>query len=109
MTILPIKRLNGTNMLDLKDKVILVSKRKISNSGEESFDTYFGKVETFNDNTVILVKADETKESIPYEEGLYDEADEGFYELIDGSTFEDPDFIVEFLVWESEEAQANYK
>jgi hypothetical protein len=96
-------------MLDLQDKVILVSKRKVSNSGEESFDTYFGTVETFNDNTVVVVKADETKEGIPYGEDFFDEAEEGFYELDDGSTCEDPDFIAEFLVWESEEAKANYK
>ncbi len=101
--------LNGTSMLDLQDKVVLVSKRIISNSGEESFDTYFGTVETFNDNTVIVVKADESRESIPYGEDLFDEAEEGFYELEDGSTCEDPDLIAEFLVWESEEAKSNYK
>jgi len=96
-------------MLDLYEKVILVSKRKISNLGEESFDTYFGKVSTFNSNTVVVVKNDGEKEDLPYDEDFYEEAEEGFYELKDGSTHEDPDFIAEFVVWESDEAYQKYK
>ncbi|CAH0535401.1 hypothetical protein VST7929_02974 [Vibrio stylophorae] len=96
-------------MLDLHEKIILVSKRKISNSGEESFDTYFAKVSTFNSNTVVVVKRNGEDESLPYDEDFYEEAEKGFYELQDGSTHEDPDFIAEFVVWESDEAYHKYK
>jgi len=71
-------------MLDLQNKVILASKIKISNYGEESFDTYFGKIKIFNDNTVLIVKTVDTQESIPYGKDFFDEVEEGFYELKDG-------------------------
>lgn len=92
-------------MLNLKDKIILVSKRMLDESGNESFDTFFGKV-TSNDNEKILILNQHDKEvSIPpYDDELYDIAEEGFYELEDGSTYENPDYIVEFLVHSSQEA-----
>jgi len=95
-------------MLDLKNKVVLVSKRKINDEGEESFDTYFGTVKSCNENTVIVIKTNGDNESLPYGDDLYEEAEEGFYELEDGSTFDNPNFIAEFVVYQSEEARQKY-
>ncbi len=75
-------------MLDLGRKVILVSKRKIDNDGNESFDTFFGIVTRFNANTVVVVRSEGEEESLPYGEEFYNIAEEGFYELNDGSTCE---------------------
>lgn len=104
-----IQKLNCINMPDLTDKVILVSKRIISDSGTETYDTYFGKVKTFNTNTVVVLRPSGEEESLPYGEGLYEQAEKGFYELDDGSTHEDPDWIVEFVVWETQEAYEKHK
>jgi len=93
---------------NLKDKVILVSKRILKN-GNESFDTYFGKVVSYDDKQMIVLKQNNEKVSIPpYDDELYEVAEEGFYELEDGSTYENPDFIAEFLVHESKEAWEQY-
>jgi len=58
------------NMHNLQDKIILVSKRMIDNDGNESFDTYFGKVITFSENTVIVLRPNNKEESLPYGEKL---------------------------------------
>lgn len=94
-------------MYNLQDKIILVSKRMIDKDGNESFDTYFGKVITFSENTVIVLRPNNKKESLPYEDDFYEVAEEGFYELEDGSTYENPDYIVEFRVYPSREAWEN--
>lgn len=88
-------------MLDLKNKQILVSKRLISKDNEESYEAYFGRVTTYDDNRVIIQKENGETESLPYGDELYDEAEEGLYELHDGSTYIDPDFIAEFVVFET--------
>ena len=74
----------------------------------ESFDTYFGKVISYNENTVIVLRPNNKEESLPYGDDLYEIADKGFYELNDGSTFENPDYIVELLIHESREAWENH-
>ncbi len=91
-------------MHNLQDKIILVSKRMIDNQGNESFDTYFGKVTTFSENTVIVLRPNNKEESLPYADDLYELAEEGFYELEDGSTYENPDYIAEFKVYSSKES-----
>lgn len=96
-------------MLNLQEKVILVSKRKIDNDGNESFDTYFGKVLEFNDNTVVVSKINGGEEYLPYSEDFYTPAEERYYELSDGSTFENPDYIAEFMVFQSDEALQKYR
>lgn len=101
--------LDGINMIDLQDNVILVSKSKISNSDEKLFDTYFGKVSAFNTNTVVVIRPSGAEESLPYGEDLYELAEEGIYELNDGSIYEDPDWVAEFVVWEGDEAYQKYK
>ena len=95
-------------MHNLQEKIILVSKRMIDKDGNESFDTYFGKVMTFNENTVIVGRPDGTEESLPYEDDLYEVAEEGFYELEDGSTYENPDYIAEFRVYASRKVWEKY-
>jgi hypothetical protein len=95
-------------MIDLDNKVILVSKRMIDNNGHETFDTFFGQVKCFNENTVVVTRPSGEDESLPYGEQLYEAADEGFYELDDGSTCENPDFIAEFAVYQSQEAREKY-
>jgi len=96
-------------MINLDNKVILVSKRKIDVTGKESFDTYFGQVKTYSDNTVIVIRQNGEEESLPYGDDLYEKAEEGIYELNDGTTCEDPDFIVEFVVYENDEAYEKFK
>ena len=95
-------------MNHLKGKVILVSKRILKN-GNESFDTFFGKVISHNEKHMIVLKQNNEKVSIPpYDDDFYEVAEEGFYELEDGSTYENPDFVAEFLVHESKEAWEQY-
>lgn len=96
-------------LLDLQDKVILVSKRLISKENEERYEAYFGTVSQSNDNTVIVVKANGETESLPYGDELYEKAEEGFYELPDGSTHENPDYIAEFAVYETQEIYEQHK
>ncbi len=96
------------NMEELENKVILVSKRKIMESGEELFDTYFGKVVSYNENTIVVTRPSGEEESIPYGEEFYEEAKEGLYELKDGSTCEDPNYIGKFVVYENDAAYENY-
>ena len=96
-------------MIQLDNKVILVSKRKIDNDGQETFDTFFGTVKRFNENTVVVIKKPSgAEESLPYDEQFYQVAEEGFYELADESTCENPDFIAEFTVYQSKEAREKY-
>jgi len=97
-------------MLDLLEKTVLVSIRRIGDDGEESFDTYFGDVEAFNANTVRVRRQSTGQvESLPYDEDVYAVADPGFYELKDGSTFENPSFIAQWTVFASEAASIKYR
>jgi hypothetical protein len=96
-------------MINLINKTILVSKRVIDNEGIEHFDTFFGTVQKANENTVVVIKVNGQEELIPYDEEVYESAEEGLYELCDGSVCENPDFIAEFLVYQSEEAYKKYQ
>lgn len=95
-------------MLDLKNKVILVSKKIITESGDAFFDTYFGTVLSYDTNTVVVTKTNGQKEHLPYGEDMYKEAEVGFYELKDGSTYENPSYIAEFVVYETKTAYEKY-
>ncbi|WP_041531232.1 hypothetical protein [Syntrophotalea carbinolica] len=95
-------------MLDLDGKTILVSLRKINDEGQQSFDTFFGKVLCFNDNTVLVSRPCGAEQSLPYDEDFYEEAEPGLYELDDGTTYEDPDFIAQWTVFQSEKARVQY-
>jgi len=86
--------------LDLKGKVILVSKRVINKDKSEYFDTFFGRVISNDSSKIIIKKQNNEEVSIPpYSDDLYQIAEEGFYELEDGSIYENPDYIGEFIVY----------
>jgi hypothetical protein len=48
------------------------------------------------------------EESLPYDEDFYQAAQEGFYEMANGSTCENSDFIAEFVVYQSDKARKKY-
>ena len=96
-------------MLDLNDKTILVSIRKIDNEGQETYDTFFGTVVKFNENTIRVVRLNGVEVSLPYDEEVYEAAEPGFYELQDGSTFDNPSFIARWTRFESEEASIKFR
>lgn len=96
-------------MLDLNDKTILVSLRKIDNEGEETFDTFFGTVISFNVNTVRVLRPSGDEMSVPYDEEILELAEPGFYELMDGSTFENPSFTARWTVFASKEASIKFR
>lgn len=96
-------------MQDLNDKTILVSLRKIDIEGEETFDTFFGSVVSFNENTVRVLRASGDEISLPYDEEIFEQAEPGFYELKDGSTFENPSFTARWTVFASKEASIKFR
>ncbi|AFL69664.1 hypothetical protein [Sulfurospirillum barnesii] len=90
-------------MEDLKNKVILVSIRTILEDGTEAKEVYFGKIISYNLNTVCVTKQNNNEEiTLPYFEDLFEHAEEGFYELEDGSTCENPDYIARFVKYVNE-------
>jgi hypothetical protein len=99
----------GDSMLDLANKTILVSIRKVDEDGSESFDTFFGKVLRYNQNTVTVARRDGSEKQIPYDEDVYKVAEPGFYELQDGSTHENPDFIAQWVVYKNQETAEKYR
>ncbi len=96
-------------MLNLDSATILVSTRKIAADGSESHDAFFGRVLRFNENTVIVLKLTGGEFSMPYDEGVIRAADPGFYELDDGEVFDNPNFIAEWVVYESENTWNTYR
>ena len=96
-------------MLDLTKKTILVSIRRIDEAGQESFDTFFGDVISFNENTVRLQRHGGEQISVPYDEEIYEPAEPGFYELKNGTSFENPDFIAQWCVFASETAAEKFR
>lgn len=96
-------------MLNLHKKTLLISIRRINEAGDESFETFFGDVISFNENTVLVQRHDGGEMSLPYDEELYEAAEPGFYELNNGSTFENPDFIAQWTVFASEAAAQNFR
>ena len=96
-------------MLDLEKKTLLVSIRRISDAGEESFDTFFADVESVDGNTVRVKRHGAGDMSLPYDEEVYAPAEPGFYELKNGTTFENPHFIAEWTVFASQVASEKYR
>ena len=47
--------------------------------------------------------------SLPYDEEIFEPAEPGFYELKDGSTFENPSFTARWTVFASKEASAKFR
>jgi len=96
-------------MLDLEKKTILVSIRRINESGEETFDTFFGDVLSFDENTVRVQRHGGDEMKLPYDEEVYAPAEPGFYELKNGITYDNPHFIAEWTVYSSQAAAEKYR
>ena len=94
--------------MDFLNKIIFVSKKLITEDGKVYFDNYFVTVKDINADALVVVKADGVEENLPTSEDFYDEADEGLYELTDGTTQKDPDFIGEFIIYESDVAYEKF-
>lgn len=95
-------------MLDLQNKTILVSIRRIDEAGDETFDTFFGNVVSFNESSVRVQRIGGDEMKLPYDEDVYEVAEPGFYELKNGTTFENPDFIAQWTVYSSDAAAKKY-
>lgn len=95
--------------MDFLNKIIFVSKKLIMEDGKVYFDNYFVTVKHINEDTLVVIKPDGEEENLPKGEDFYDEADEGLYELDDGSSYEDPDYIGEFIIYENDAAYQKFK
>lgn len=96
-------------MLDLDNKTLLVSIRRIDNEGQEEFDTFFADVKYYNENNVRVVRRNGEEMSLPYDEDVYVEAEPGFYELKNADIQDNPDFIAQWTVFVSEAAAVKYR
>ena len=95
--------------MDFLSKTIFVSKKLIMEDGKIYFDNYFVTVKAVNDDALVVIKANGEEENLPLSEDFYDEADEGLYELDDGTSQEDPDYIGEFIIYENYAAYEKFK
>lgn len=77
--------------------------------GKIYFDNYFVTVKSISDDALVVIKLNGEEENLPKDEDFYDEADEGLYELDDGTSCEDPDYIGEFLIYENDVAYEKFK
>jgi arabinogalactan endo-1,4-beta-galactosidase len=96
-------------MLDLDNKTLVVSIRRIDNNGQVTFDTFFADVTSHNETTIRVIRRNGEEMSLPYDEDVYEVAEPGFYELQDGDTHENPDLIARWTVFASETAAAKYR
>ena len=101
--------LKTATMLDLENKTILVSIRRIDVDGTETFDTFFGCVLDYSEKNVKVSKPDGTEINMPYEEEVYQAAERGFYTLKDGSTHDNPDFIAQWTVYKNDPTAEKYR
>lgn len=95
--------------MDFLNKVIFISKKLIMEDGKIYFDNYFVTVKSISDDALVVIKLNGEEENLPKDEDFYDEADEGLYELDDGTSCEDPDYIGEFLIYENDVAYEKFK
>lgn len=95
--------------MDFLNKVIFVSKKLIMEDGKIYFDNYFVTVKSINDDALVVIKLNGEEENLPRDEDFYDQAEAGLYELDDGTSHEDPDYIGEFLIYENDQAYEKFK
>lgn len=76
--------------------------------GKIYFDNYFARVKAVNEGALVVVKPDGEEENLPCDEDFYDVAEPGLYELDDGTSHEDPDYIGEFIIYENDVAYEKY-
>lgn len=91
------------------NKIIFVAKKLIMENGQVYFDNYFATVDSINQDAIVVKKADGELENLPTDEDYYEPAEEGLYELADGNSQENPDYIAEFLIFENDAAYEKYK
>ena len=92
-------------MIDLQDKTLLVSIRRINEQGSEQTEAFFGHVVSFNETSVTLARQGADDFCMPYNEEVIDVAEPGFYELNDGTTHDNPDYIARWVVYASQAAR----
>ncbi|GAB5350559.1 hypothetical protein [Qipengyuania sp. 483] len=98
---------------DLIDATAIVSLRFVSETGEERFETYTGRIAAFqpsdkyesledgSSTDVMLFEChDGEVRKYPFDPSVFEPANPGFYELNDGATIENPDYIIEWRVTE---------
>lgn len=95
--------------MNFENKVIFVAKKLIMEDGKKYFDNYFVNVKAISDEAIIVVKSDGEEENLPSGEEFYDKAEPGLYELEDGTSHENPDYIGEFLIYENDAAYQKFK
>lgn len=95
--------------MDLLDKVIFVAKKLVMEDGKVYFDNYFVRVKDINDDAIVVTKANGEEENLPTDRDFYEVAEPGLYELADGSSCEDPDYLAEFLIFENDNAYEKFK
>lgn len=95
--------------MEFLNKTLFVSKKLVMEDGKVYFDNYFATVERIDADALIVKKSDGELENLPSDTDYYEEADEGLYELQDGSSCEDPDYIAEFLIFENDQAYEKFK
>ena len=93
--------------MNFQNKVIFVSKKLIMEDGKQYFDNYFVNAKSVDGDTLVVVKLNGEEENLPASEDFYDEADEGLYELDDGTSHENPDYIGEFIIYENDATYQN--
>jgi hypothetical protein len=94
--------------MDFLNKVIFVAKKLVMEDGKIYFDNYFVTVKSLNEDALVVIKANGDEENLPIDENFYEEAEEGLYELTDGTRQEDPDYIGEFIIYESDVAYEKF-
>ena len=98
---------------DLIDATAIVSLRIVSEKGDERFETYTGRIVGFqpgnqykslddgSSTDVMLFECHDGEiREYPFESSVFKPAYPGFYELNDGATIENPDYILEWRVTE---------
>ncbi|TKB58715.1 hypothetical protein [Ferrimonas aestuarii] len=95
-------------MIDLQNKVLLVSLRHVDENEKIEFETFFGLVNRFNDNTVVVEKAGGGQINLPYADSHFEPAIDEWYELKSGEWYDEVDFIVQMDVFANELAYEKF-
>ena len=95
-------------MLDLQNKVLLVSLCNIDENENITRDTFFGVVRSFNDNTVVVDKCSGGEINLPYDDDHFEPATDEWYELKNGDWSDEVDFIVQLDVFSNDLAYEKF-
>ena len=95
-------------MLDLHNKVLLISLCHIDENESKTRDTFFGVVRSFNDNTVVVDKCNGGEIDLPYAENHFEAATDEWYELKNGDWSDEVDYIVELDVFSNDLAYERF-